>query len=157
MAYWIKCTSCKKDFSISQEYKERRLVWLNCPHCQHRMRIEFVGYCPKCNKDVAFRQSFFKDMGESSLEFIKSLPKIANSKGSILFGFGKSMKNAYDGISGNLKMSQGYGMCPYCNQRYQKCPYCGGIQYIDHLPKSYEKFKCTKCWHDFICGFATKK
>ena len=79
MKYKALCASCGKQFMVDESQERKDNKWTRCPHCQSRICISFLGWCPTCHDYMAFKQRFAKDLGKGVIDFISSIPSIASS------------------------------------------------------------------------------
>jgi len=152
MNYLCKCSECHETFYLDDSHRENSNKFLRCPHCNHRMCISMLGYCPTCHASTGFRTRFYKDISTGVAKWVKSIPDIANlngKRGKIFKDFISDAKNAFKGYTGDLPMAHVYGYCCKCGKMSIQCPECNAITHIDDIHQG-QVFVCSSCGREFV-------
>lgn len=154
MKYKALCASCGKQFMVDESQERKDNKWTRCPHCQSRICISFLGWCPTCHDYMAFKQRFAKDLGKGVIDFISSIPSIASSSKrlGIFAGFARDVKNAYKGYSGQCLMVHISAHCCGCDKVSIKCPSCGTIIHTTEDPHLGASYTCDHCGKQIVYG-----
>jgi len=148
MNYQAICSKCGKTFYLDDSHDQKTNKYLHCPHCDHRMCIPIIGFCPTCRTNMAFRTKFFSDMTKGGISFAKALPDIANltgKRGGIFKSFIQDATNAFKGMSGQMPRTNQFGYCCRCGKPSVKCPSCNAITHLSEAPHQGQVITCASC------------